>query len=91
MVISTSEHALQVVGGKGQHSELRLDNVLIRREGPKGSAAVAKEATLFARRFTLEGDELKAVGKVETDGIPAERRALIEALVPSEYRSRLAQ
>lgn len=91
VVISTSEHALQVVGGKGQHSELRLDNVLIRREGPKGSAAVAKEATLFARRFTLEGDELKAVGKVETDGTPAERQALIEALVPSEYRSRLAQ
>jgi hypothetical protein len=91
VVISTSERALQVVGGKGQHSELRLDNVLIRREGPKGSAAVAKEATLFARRFTLEGDELKAVGKVETDGTPAERQALIEALVPSEYRSRLAQ
>lgn len=91
VVLSSAEHALQVVGGKGQHSELRLDNVLIRREGPKGSAAVAKEATLFARRFTLEGDELKAIGKVETDGIPAERQALIEALVPSEYRSRLAQ
>ncbi len=91
VVLSSAEHALQVVGGKGQHSELRLDNVLIRREGPKGSAAVAKEATLFARRFTLEGDELKAVGQVEIDGIPAARQALIEALVPSEYRSRLAQ
>jgi hypothetical protein len=91
VVLSSSEHALQVVGGKDQHSELRMDNVLIRREGPKGSAAVSKEASLFARRFTLEGDELKAVGKVESDGTPAERQALIEALVPSEYRSRLAQ
>ena len=91
VVISTSEHALHVAGGKDQHSELRLDNVLIHREGPKGSAAVSKDASLFARRFTLEGDELKAVGKVEIDGTPAERQALIEALVPSEYRSRLAQ
>jgi len=91
VVISTSEHALQVVGGKDQRSELRLDNVLIRREGPKGSAAVAKDAMLFARRFTLEGDDLKATGKVETDGAPAERQTLIESLVPAEYRSRLAQ
>lgn len=91
VVLSSAEHALQVVGGQDQRSELRLDNVLIRREGPKGSAAVAKEATLFARRVTLEGDELKAVGKVESDGAPAERLALIEAVVPSEYRSRLAQ
>jgi hypothetical protein len=91
VVISTSAHALQVVGGKDQRSELRLDNVLIRREGPKGSAAVAKDAMLFARRFTLEGDDLKATGKVETDGAPAERQALIESLVPAEYRSRLAQ
>ena len=91
VVLSSSEHSLHVAGGKDQRSELRLDNVLIHREGPKGSAAVAKDAMLFARRFTLEGDELKAVGKVEIDGTPAERQALIEALVPSEYRSRLAQ
>ena len=91
VVLSSSEHSLHVAGGKDQRSELRLDNVLIHREGPKGSAAVSKEASLFARRFTLEGDELKAVGKVESDGTRAERQALIEALVPSEYRSRLAQ
>jgi hypothetical protein len=91
VVLSSSEHSLHVAGGKDQRSELRLDNVLIHREGPKGSAAVAKDAMLFARRFTLEGDELKAVGKVETNATPAERQALIEALVPSEYRSRLAQ
>jgi hypothetical protein len=53
--------------------------------------SVAKEAALFARRFTLEGDELKSGGKVETDGAPAERQVLIESLVPLEYRSRLAQ
>ncbi len=91
VVLSSSEHALQVSGGKDQHSELRLDNVLIHREGSKGSVSVAKEAALFARRFTLEGDELKSGGKVETDGAPAERQALIESLVPLEYRSRLAQ
>ena len=91
VVLSSSEHALQVSGGKDQHSELRLDNVLIHREGSKGSVSVAKDATLFARRFTLEGDELKSGGKVETDGAPAERQVLIESLVPSEYRSRLAQ
>jgi hypothetical protein len=91
VVLSSSEHSLHVAGGKDQRSELRLDNVLIHREGPKGSVAVAKDAMLFARRFTLEGDELKAVGKVETNATPAERQALIEALVPSEYRSRLAQ
>jgi hypothetical protein len=70
---------------------LRLGNVLIRREGPKGSAVVAKDATLIARRFTLEGDELEVSGKVETDGSPAERQALIESVVPPEYRPRLAQ
>ena len=91
VVLSSSEHSLHVAGGKDQRSELRLDNVLIRREGSKGSAAVAKDATLFARRFTLEGDELKVAGKVESDGTRAERQALIESLVPSEYRSRLAQ
>ena len=91
VVLSTAEHALQVVAGKDQHSELRLDNVLIRREGSKGSAAVAKDATLFARRFTLEGDELKVTGKIESDGTPAERQALIDSVVPAEYRSRLAQ
>ena len=91
VVISSSEHALHVAGGKGQQSELRLGNVLIRREGPKGSAVVAKDATLIARRFTLEGDELEVSGKVETDGSPAERQALIESVVPPEYRPRLAQ
>jgi len=57
------QNRINSVGGKDQRSELRLDNVLIRREGPKGSASVAKDAMLFARRFTMEGDELKAVGK----------------------------
>ena len=91
VVISSSEHALHVAGGKDQQSELRLGNVLIRREGPKGSAVVAKDATLIARRFTLEGDELEVSGKVETDGSPSERQALIESVVPPEYRPRLAQ
>lgn len=91
VVLSTGEHALQVVGGKDQHSELRLDNVLVRREGPKGSATVAHDATLIARRFTLEGDALKANGKVESDGTLAERLNLVELVVPPEYRLRLAQ
>jgi hypothetical protein len=91
VVLSGAEHALQVVGGKGQHAELRLENVLIRRVGAKGAAAVASDSVLFARRFTLEGDALKANGKVDFDGTPAERQALIESVVPLEYRSRLAQ
>jgi hypothetical protein len=91
VVISTSEHALQVVGGKDQRSELRLENVLIRRTGSTGSAAIAKDATLFARRFTLEGDMLKVAGKLDYDGSAAARKELIESVVPAEYRSRLAQ
>ena len=91
VVLSTAEHALQVVAGKDQQSELRLDNVLIRRGGPAGSALIAKDATLFARRFTIEGDKLKADGKWVFDGTPAERQELIESVVPAEYRSRLAQ
>jgi hypothetical protein len=91
VVISTSEHALQVVGGKDQRSELRLENVLIRRTGSTGSAAIAKDATLFARRFTLEGDMLKVAGKLDYDDSAAARKELIESVVPAEYRSRLAQ
>ena len=91
VVLSSSDHALHVVGGKNQQCELRLYNVLIRREGPKGSAVVEKDATLFTRRFTLEGDELKVAGKIETEGSRAERQALIDSVVPSEYRLRLAQ
>jgi hypothetical protein len=91
VVLSSSEHSLQVTGGKDQRSELRLDNVLIRRTGPTGSAAVAKDATLFARRFTIEGDKLKADGKLDYDGTAARRQELIDSVVPAEYRSRLAQ
>lgn len=91
VVLSGAEHALQVVGGKGQHAELRLENVLIRRVGPKGAAVVASDSSLFARRFTLEGDTLQANGKVDFDGSAAARQALIEAVVPPEYRPRLAQ
>lgn len=91
VVLSTGEHALQVAGGKEQRSELRVDNVLILREGPKGSAAVAQGSAIFARRFTLEGDTLKANGVLEYDGSPADRRALVESVVPPQYRPRLAQ
>lgn len=91
VVLSTAEHALQVVAGKDQHSELRLDNVLILRKGPAGSSFVAKDATLIARRFTIEGDKLKADGKLEYDGTAAKRQELIDSVVPAEYRSCLAQ
>jgi len=91
VVLSSSEHSLHIAGGKDQRSELRLDNVLIRRTGPTGSAAVAKDATLFARRFTIEGDKLKVDGKLDYDGSVAGRQELIESVVPAEYRSRLAQ
>jgi hypothetical protein len=91
VVLSSSEHSLQVAGGKDQRSELRLDNVLIRRIGSTGSAFVAKDATLIARRFTIEGDKLKADGKLDYDGTAARRQELIDSVVPAEYRSRLAQ
>jgi hypothetical protein len=91
VVLSSSEHALHVVGGKNQRSELRLDNVLIRRTGLAGAAFVSQDATLFAHRFTIEGDKLKADGKLEYDGTAAGRQELIESVVPAEYRSRLAQ
>ena len=91
VVLSSSEHALQVVGGKDQHAELRLDNVLIRRTGPKGAVAVAHDSAVIARRFSVEGDEMKANGRFDFDGTPAERDALIKAIVPAEYRDRLAQ
>ncbi len=91
VVLSSSEHALQVVGGKDQHAELRLDNVLIRRAGPKGAVAVAHDSAVYARRFSVEGDEMKANGRFDFDGTPAERDALIKAVVPAEYRARLAQ
>lgn len=91
VVLSSAEHALQVVGGNGQHSELRLNNVLIRRVGSKGAAVIAKNASLFARRFTLEGDELRVDGQFEFDGSIAERQALIDSIVPEEYLNRIAQ
>jgi len=91
VVLSSSEHALQVIGGKDQHAELRLDNVLIRRTGPKGAVAVARDSAVVARRFSVEGDEIKAHGRFDFDGTHAERDALIKAVVPTEYRDRLAQ
>lgn len=91
VVLSSSEHGLRVSGGKGQHSELRLDNVWLRRIGPPGAAVVDREAALFARRFTLEGDKLRAIGPAEVDAVPADMAALLESVVPAEYRARLGR
>ena len=97
VVLSSSEHPLVVSGRDGEHCELSLDNVLIRRLGKSVPAQVQKSAALHARRVTLENMEVIAVGnatfenclingKARPDGSKAtgaERARLIREIVPA--------
>jgi acetyl esterase/lipase len=99
VVLSSSEHPLAVSAREGEHCELRLDNVLIRRLGPTVPAQVQKNAALHARRVTLENLELLALGEATFDNCliggrarpegskatGAERAALIREIVPPAF------
>ncbi len=105
VVWSSAERALQVSAGPGQHSELRLENVLVRRVGARGAVRVDRDASLFAKRFTLENDALQGPGVMElnesvVDGaaVPAgssvqgaDVAGLVGSVVPAEYRERLGR
>jgi hypothetical protein len=101
VVLSWSEHPLAVSARDGEHCELRLDNVLIRRLGPTVPAQVQRNAALCARRLTLENLDLVALGEATFDNClfdgrawpkgskatGAERSKLIRELVPPALRN----
>jgi hypothetical protein len=96
VVLSSAEHPLVVSAREGEHCELSLDNVFIRRLGKSVSAQVQKSAVLHASRVTLENMEVIASGKAtfenclingkaRPDGSKAtgaERARLIRDVVP---------
>jgi hypothetical protein len=104
VVLSSSEHPLTVTARDGEHCELALENVLIRRLGKAEPAQVQKNALLSAKNVTLENLDLLATGTVKLEnclingqalpaGTPArgaDKPGLLEALVPPAYRSQFA-
>lgn len=104
VVLSSSEHPLVVTAQPGEHCELTLENVLIRRIGKPEPGLVQKNALLRARRFTLENIDLKVLGETAFDdclinGQPkpdgtrstgADKPGLLREIVPSAYRSEFA-
>ena len=105
VVLSSAQNSFVLTGRDDKHSEMILENVLIRRTGPEKPAEVTKTATLDARRVTFENLALNARGEVKFEnciingkpmpaGSPAtgaDRAMLIEELVPAEYRKQFAQ
>lgn len=87
VVLSLSEHPLVVTARDGEHCELILDNVLIRRLGVPEPARVEKNAVVLAKRVTLENMGATALG--EPPG--ADRTKLIKEIVPSEYQAQFTQ
>jgi hypothetical protein len=99
VVLSSSEHPLSVSALTGEHCELSLDNVLIRRIGTAEPAQVAKNATLHAKRVTLENLDVKTLGesvfddclingKASPEGTKAtgaDVQALLK-LIPKDYK-----
>ncbi len=105
VVLSSSEHPLTVSARDGEHCELSLDNVLIRRLGKPEPALVQKNTVLRAKRFTLENTEMLMPGavtfedclingKAKPDGSKAtgaDKAKLIKEVVPPEYQSQFTQ
>lgn len=99
VVLSSAERSLDVSASKGEHTELVLDNVLIRRIGKTEPAKVTQGATLQAKRVTLENLDLAAAGTAQLEnclinGKPhpggatgADRARLIKELVPADYQA----
>ncbi len=99
VVLSSSEHPLDVSAAAHEHAALMLDNVLIRRLGKTVPAQTAKTTVLEAQRLTLEHMELNAAGTVKLEncllnGRPsaagatgADRARLIKELVPAAYQA----
>ena len=99
VVLSSAEHALDVSASKGEHTELLLDNVLIRRLGKTEPAKVSQGATVQAQRFTLENMDLNAAGTVKlencvingkptpADATGADKARLIKEVVPADYQA----
>ena len=105
VVLSSSEHPLTVSARDGEHCELSLDNVLIRRLGKPEPAQVQKNTLLRAKRFTLENTEMLTPGdatfedclvnsKAKPDGSKAagaDKMKLIKEIVPPAYQSQFIQ
>lgn len=103
VVLSSSEHPLVVSVRAGEHCELRLQNVFVRRLGTPEPARIEKHCTFYANRLTLEHLEVVTRGDTTLDnclinGRPhpenspatgADLEQLLEQVVPSEYRSKL--
>ncbi len=101
VVLSSSEHPLDVSANQDEHCELILDNVLLRRLGKTVPAQVTKGATLQAKRVTVEDMDLTAGGvvtfenclvngKAKPEGTPAtgaDKAQLIKAVVPAGYQA----
>jgi len=105
VVLSSSEHPLLLRPGDGNHCELSLENVLIRRLGKSEPVEVQKNAVLRAGRVTLENLEVLALGTATFDNClvngqarpegskagGADRRQLIRGIVPAAYQAELAR
>jgi hypothetical protein len=63
LVISTSQHALSVIGRDKDDCRLAMENVLIRRPGALHEATVAMNASLTAKGCSFENIKVKVTGK----------------------------
>ena len=101
VVLSSSEHPLDVSSRVDEHAELMLDNVLIRRLGNPVPAQVSRNTTLHAKRVTLENmdavtpdattfEDCLINGQAKPAGSPArgaDKANLVREVVPLDYQA----
>jgi hypothetical protein len=78
VVLSSAEHPLVVTALDGQHCELSVENVVIRRLGKPEAAQVQKNAVLTARRLTLENMDMTVRGAAKCENCLLNGRAVPE-------------
>jgi HEAT repeats len=105
VILSSSEHPLSFSARDGEHCELSLHNVLIRRLGKPEPLLAQKNTLLRARCVTLENTDVLAKGEVQFDdclingrakpdgskATGADKATLVKEVVPPEYQSQFAQ
>ncbi len=98
VVLSSAQNPFTVTGRTEGDCRLKMENVLLRRLVATGTGHVAPRALLEADRCSVEGLEIRVSGEATwknslLNGEPSEAGAsgadlaLLQALVPEEYRS----